>query len=276
MPKRLPLKDILTGLVKTILKALRFWLHSTLVAFSWLAIVPLTACRIYRCLFAGSMSSMLTLPLDMLSTENVVADILQGCFVVLCSLGAFISLVWLREQILSGGGPEWLNAAQEQPVHPQPANQNRLNQNNQRLNHENNNDAINGNNRPEMHNNLNGDQNERNNNDNQQQAQVIPQQHQNNVAAAAQAPPLNARPPPVVQPAAAAADDNHWNPMEWDRAAEDLTWDRLLGLDGSLLFLEHVFWVISLNTLFILGNYLKTFLYSIVFQVSRNNSKSRY
>lgn len=47
-------------------------------------------------------------------------------------------------------------------------------------------------------------------------------------------------------------DDNHWNPIEWDRAAEDLTWDRLLGLDGSLLFLEHVFWVISLNTLFIL------------------------
>ena len=52
--------------------------------------------------------------------------------------------------------------------------------------------------------------------------------------------------------AAAANEDNHWNPMEWDRAAEDLTWDRLLGLDGSLLFLEHVFWVISLNTLFIL------------------------
>lgn len=54
------------------------------------------------------------------------------------------------------------------------------------------------------------------------------------------------------QAAAAANEDNHWNPMEWDRAAEDLTWDRLLGLDGSLLFLEHVFWVISLNTLFIL------------------------
>ncbi|VDK57761.1 unnamed protein product, partial [Gongylonema pulchrum] len=29
-----------------------------------------------------------------------------------------------------------------------------------------------------------------------------------------------------------------------------MTWQRLLGLDGSLLFLEHVFWVISLNTLF--------------------------
>jgi len=31
-----------------------------------------------------------------------------------------------------------------------------------------------------------------------------------------------------------------------------LTLLKLLGLDGSLLFLEHVFWVISLNTLFIL------------------------
>ena len=44
----------------------------------------------------------------------------------------------------------------------------------------------------------------------------------------------------------------NWNPIEWDRAAEELTWERLLGLDGSLIFLEHVFWVVSLNTLFIL------------------------
>ena len=40
--------------------------------------------------------------------------------------------------------------------------------------------------------------------------------------------------------------------MEWERAAEELTWERLLGLDGSLLFIEHVFWIISLNALFIL------------------------
>lgn len=46
-------------------------------------------------------------------------------------------------------------------------------------------------------------------------------------------------------------DHNNWNPVEWDRA-EELTWERLLGLDGSLIFLEHVFWVVSLNTLFIL------------------------
>ena len=40
--------------------------------------------------------------------------------------------------------------------------------------------------------------------------------------------------------------------MGWGRAAEELTWERLLGLDGSLIFLEHVFWVVSLNTLFVL------------------------
>jgi E3 ubiquitin-protein ligase MARCH6 len=124
MPKRLPIKDIVFGLLKNIFKAVRFWLHSTLVAISWLAIVPLTACRIYRCLFAGSVSSLLTLPLDMLSTENIVSDILQGGFVVLCSLAAFISLVWLREQILSGGGPDWL----------ENNNNNNNNQQNQELN----------------------------------------------------------------------------------------------------------------------------------------------
>ena len=51
---------------------------------------------------------------------------------------------------------------------------------------------------------------------------------------------------------AAGGEDVNWNPIEWDRAAEELTWERLLGLDGSLVFLEHVFWVVSLNTMFIL------------------------
>ena len=48
--------------------------------------------------------------------------------------------------------------------------------------------------------------------------------------------------------AAAADQDDNWR--EWDRFGDELTWQRLLGLDGSLIFLEHVFWVISLNTLF--------------------------
>lgn len=130
--------------------------------------------RIYKCLFTGSVSSLLTLPLDMLSTwvimlflsstvaqnmqnlieikivclfifftgqqmsnrgsfllnmcycfysyrENLLADCLQGCFVVTCTLCAFISLVWLREQIVHGGAPQWLE--QHQPPQPNAAGQ---------------------------------------------------------------------------------------------------------------------------------------------------------
>lgn len=245
MPKRLPVKDIVTGLAKTILKAIKFWLHSTLVAISWLAIVPLTACRIYRCLFAGSVSSLLTLPLDMLSTENIIVDILQGCFVVLCSLAAFISLVWLREQILSGGGPEWLNqnemalAAERAPPQPPP-----------RLN------LLRPNNQPQQQ---AADLDVNNQADEERPPVELnhPDPAVRNIGAAPVPPQLNNNNNnnPQIGGIGAAADDNHWNPMEWDRAAEDLTWDRLLGLDGSLLFLEHVFWVISLNTLFILGKW---------------------
>ena len=65
----------------------------------------------------------------MLSTENIVSDILQGGFVVLCSLAAFISLVWLREQILSGGGPEWLENLARQNNNNQQQQQQNVNNN---------------------------------------------------------------------------------------------------------------------------------------------------
>lgn len=95
MPSRLPVQDIFAGLVTSVGTAIRYWFHYTLVAFAWLGVVPLTACtfpggsqgvaetrtcdklnmwacvptgRIYKCLFTGSVSSLLTLPLDMLST----------------------------------------------------------------------------------------------------------------------------------------------------------------------------------------------------------------
>lgn len=48
--------------------------------------------------------------------ENLLADCLQGCFVVTCTLCAFISLVWLREQIVHGGAPQWLEQNQQQPL----------------------------------------------------------------------------------------------------------------------------------------------------------------
>ncbi|KAM7369982.1 hypothetical protein PAMP_011269 [Pampus punctatissimus] len=237
MPSRLPIQDICAGLLTSVGTAIRYWFHYTLVAFAWLGVVPLTACRIYKCLFTGSVSSLLTLPLDMLSTENLLADCLQGCFVVTCTLCAFISLVWLREQIVHGGAPQWLEQHQQPP--PNAAGQ-------------------------------------------ANEAQAAGQGAPDEPPAAQPAQPAPADPPaqneaepepPDVRPdhgddpeleeeegAAAedadanngAQDDMNWNALEWDRAAEELTWERMLGLDGSLVFLEHVFWVVSLNTLFIL------------------------
>uniref|UniRef100_A0A5F9C4V1 E3 ubiquitin-protein ligase MARCHF6 n=1 Tax=Oryctolagus cuniculus TaxID=9986 RepID=A0A5F9C4V1_RABIT len=223
MPSRLPIQDIFAGLVTSIGTAIRYWFHYTLVAFAWLGVVPLTACRIYKCLFTGSVSSLLTLPLDMLSTENLLADCLQGCFVVTCTLCAFISLVWLREQIVHGGAPIWLehaaqpfnaaghhqneapaggngaeNVAADQPANPPAEN------------------AVVGEN-PDAQ----DDQAEEEEEDNEEEddAGVEDAADANN----------------------GAQDDMNWNALEWDRAAEELTWER-----------EHVFWVVSLNTLFIL------------------------
>lgn len=105
MPRRLPFKDLAGGLVSSIATAVKYWLHYTLVTIAWLGVVPLTACRSYRILFSGNMDAILT---NLLSTENLASDILHGCFVVTCTLFAFIGLVWLREQILHGGGPDWL------------------------------------------------------------------------------------------------------------------------------------------------------------------------
>uniref|UniRef100_A0A8C8ZHW7 RING-type E3 ubiquitin transferase n=1 Tax=Prolemur simus TaxID=1328070 RepID=A0A8C8ZHW7_PROSS len=231
MPSRLPIQDIFAGLVTSIGTAIRYWFHYTLVAFAWLGVVPLTACRIYKCLFTGSVSSLLTLPLDMLSTENLLADCLQGCFVVTCTLCAFISLVWLREQIVHGGAPIWLehaappfnaaghpqneapaggngaeNVAADQPANPPAEN------------------AVVGEN-PDAQ----DDQAEEEEEDNEEEddAGVEDAADANN----------------------GAQDDMNWNALEWDRAAEELTWERV---SKTFFYQEHVFWVVSLNTLFIL------------------------
>ena len=48
MPNRLPISDFVSGLVKNILRALKYWLHYTLVALAWLGVVPITACECRR------------------------------------------------------------------------------------------------------------------------------------------------------------------------------------------------------------------------------------
>ncbi|KAF3835957.1 hypothetical protein F7725_028515 [Dissostichus mawsoni] len=191
MPSRLPIQDICAGLLTSVGTAIRYWFHYTLVAFAWLGVVPLTACRIYKCLFTGSVSSLLTLPLDMLSTENLLADCLQGCFVVTCTLCA--SSAWC------GSGSRSSTVELRSAVHPLPPPPVRL--------------PLRG------------------------REQLM-------------SPLQPSRPPLILQPRTRPSP----SPLMFlqTRAAEELTWERMLGLDGSLVFLEHVFWVVSLNTLFIL------------------------
>lgn len=208
MPRRLPVRDLAAGLLSSIATGAKYWFHYTLVGTAWLGIVPLTACRIYRALFAGTVDAILTLPFDMMSSENIASDIFQGCFVVTCTLFAFAGLVWLREQILHGGGPDWLqrdNVVQDDP--------------------------------PRILENI---------------AEELADEAEENVQVQDAGPVIENNPEQPEEGDLNVGEDNNWIPMEWDRAAEEITWERLLGLDGSLLFLEHVFWVISLNTLFIL------------------------
>lgn len=258
MPRVLPLRDVAGGLLSSVGKAAKYWLHYTLVAFAWFGIVPLSAYRTYRFMFSGSSFDMiLSLPFDVFSTENIASDAFRGSFVVTCTLLSFVGLVWLREQILHGGGPDWLERDEVAPIAGGGGAGN---------GDGNGGDDVIG---PgvgvgeaggaggvvegpiELNDNNN---NENNNNENEAPVDV---------------PMDNAEPPPADAEAGNAGnagnralnedpadignanEEANWNPMEWDRAAEELTWERLLGLDGSMVFLEHVFWVISLNTIFI-------------------------
>ncbi|XP_023333010.1 E3 ubiquitin-protein ligase MARCH6 [Eurytemora carolleeae] len=207
MPKRIPIRLVFSGVLGTVMKAVKFWLHYTLVAAAWLGVVPLTACRIYRTLFTGSVSSIFSLPVSVFTTDNIVADILLGSAVVTLTLLTFIGLVWLREQILHGGGPAWLEAEAAVPLEPVP---------------------------------------------NLPHVPAVGEEALEGEEDGGWNPPLGGDnlpvepPAPEIQDPAGEGEEQQWNPMEWDRAAEELTWERLLGLDGSLVFLEHVFWVVSL------------------------------
>uniref|UniRef100_A0A3B4YK53 E3 ubiquitin-protein ligase MARCHF6 n=1 Tax=Seriola lalandi dorsalis TaxID=1841481 RepID=A0A3B4YK53_SERLL len=199
-----------------------------------------TPSRIYKCLFTGSVSSLLTLPLDMLSTQNLLADCLQGCFVVTCTLCAFISLVWLREQIVHGGAPQWLEqnqpplvpggnaaangqaaadaAAAQHPADPAA-------------------DGL-----APAHPHEAGDQGD--------EAELDDDEDDDGEEDEEEEEDEEGREEDAADANNGGQEDLNWNALEWDRAAEELTWERV----GTFfcMFPEHVFWVVSLNTLFIL------------------------
>ena len=285
-PGRLPLKDLINGLLHTFFKALRYWLHYLIVAFCWLGVVPITASRIYRCLFAGSISSILTLPYDIVSTDHILTDVLQGGIVVFCSLGAFICLLWLREQILTGGGPAWLQAPEPDPVRaaaaapavgveaaeaqllppphinvfppadlpapdpspplappvPTDAEQPLPRRSSVLIRAISTCLSFRIENDPDHEDaafvDAMDDEEEEDDDDDEEED--------------ADDEPINPLVPPVAVPDNPPNHEHNHNWIDWDRAADDLTWERLLGLDGSLQFVEHVFWVVTLNTIFIL------------------------
>lgn len=216
MPSWLPVSALFSGIITTFLHAIKLWLHYSLVALCWLAFVPLVSFRTYKCLFSGSIAPFISLPYDPL--ETILADCFKGSIIVLISFCVILSLVWLRDQIVNGGGPDWLENIQEDP--PLEVVDDRTDDSGIEDNDDNVVRQLDWDDDPAQA--------------GQQLARVHPILNQNN--------------------------DDIIGPNIIDRAAEELTWERMLGMDGSLVFIEYVFWVATLNvvsiTLFGLIPYL--------------------
>ncbi|EYC03759.1 hypothetical protein Y032_0092g2608 [Ancylostoma ceylanicum] len=247
MPKALPLAEILKGVAINAARMLRTWLVYTMVLVSWLGVVPLTAARIYHAVFYLSMQEILVLPISIFRTEHIFPDIFKGCFLLIIFICTFISLVWLREQIIHGGPHDFLNIERGDPVQ---------------------NGVIDGeHHRNEEH----GEENEHEqedgelaDDDDEQEEELelldadVRAEHEvhQNVGNAGGYDrggpaelPDNPQPRAAEQPALEVPPvEDNWRDL--DRLGDELTWQRLLGLDGSLVFLERVVWVISLDTLF--------------------------
>lgn len=253
MPKSIPFHELLRGLEKNILRALRLWFHYTLVVVAWLGIVPLTAYRIYKCLFSGSLQSLINLPKDMLSLEDILFDCLFGAIVVGVSIGGFILILWLREQIILHGGPEWLNANDQELRFFQVDNilRNVFGRGNldqphlvQVQLHEADIDHVN-NNEQDIEEEEEDIPDHHNHDHVANHVEEIFEEHENHAEEN-----INENDDDDADPAPnPAPEEGQWNP---DAIMEDLTWEKFLGLDGSFMFLEHVFWIISLNTSFVL------------------------
>lgn len=91
-------------------------ISSHLLSDCCVSFIVLEGCFSSELLCSLTSKILFSLILFFFNRENLLADCLQGCFVVTCTLCAFISLVWLREQIVHGGAPQWLEQNQQQPL----------------------------------------------------------------------------------------------------------------------------------------------------------------
>ncbi|KAI1724776.1 RING-variant domain-containing protein [Ditylenchus destructor] len=241
MPERLPLYDLVKGVFVIAVRFLRLFFTYCLVAVCWLGVVPLMASRIYRMVFSGLISSFFTFKFfNMFSSENMAVDIVRGSVIVAIFLATFISLVWLREQIMIGGPPNFLHLP-PQAARP-AANRPNANVNN---NMERDGGAdVNNNGGRELGEEQNGEQPMEH--DNGENAEPLLLQPDGPVAALVEDLALDQ--PNVIQNNNELAIDAI--AADQQRAGDDFTWQRLLGLDGTFAFVEHVFWIISLNIVF--------------------------
>uniref|UniRef100_A0A914HHT7 RING-type E3 ubiquitin transferase n=1 Tax=Globodera rostochiensis TaxID=31243 RepID=A0A914HHT7_GLORO len=252
MPDRLPIWDLLKGVFLILANFMRLTLTYAIVVCCWLGIVPLMAARIHRLVFSGLISAFFSSRIfQLFSTENVAIDIAKGSLVVTIFLCTFISLVWLREQIMIGGPAHILHLNEEQPT--TEGQQQQI----QQRNREGPNPGASTEHRDQsqeraeqMANGPSTSEAENDPNQLPQSRQPRPlhvyQPVQATALAANHNQPAEGQQPQNGGEAAAAAEID----PQHQRFVDELTWQKLLGLDGSFAFIEHVFWTISLNVVF--------------------------
>ncbi|CAH8593628.1 unnamed protein product [Schistosoma turkestanicum] len=304
-PRFLPLTVLAMGLANSLRRFVLNWIHLSIVFTAWLIIVPLSACRMYRCLFTGSVFSLLTLPLDMVSTKHLLQDCIQGFIIVIFALAAFLGYVSLREQLLQGT-PAWLERdahAEARGANPPPAAAANAGRplfpdifnifgvaNGGGLGAavfgEGNEDPA----EPQIYNNdeqhhqaaqqelMNPERTTSSSSlhsptslNQQQQQQELLVVSSSGMSESLESsresedtvnPESSSHPQQLawyMENAGANVDEDipdeddraNNDPADADGVPEAMNWKHLLGLDGSLNFLEHVLWLIALNTLFI-------------------------
>uniref|UniRef100_A0A7E5A273 RING-type E3 ubiquitin transferase n=1 Tax=Panagrellus redivivus TaxID=6233 RepID=A0A7E5A273_PANRE len=264
MPERLPFFELAYGLFQITKRYVCLFLTYCLAVVCWLGLVPLLSCRIHRIIFDGfSFTSLLNFSAynassmaQLVSRQNVGIDIVKGSVIVALFICTFILLVFLREQIVNGppelffidppvdGGIEVdLNPQPADPpppvdivAPPAPA-------------------AV-----PHAH---AAELDHWHDAQDDQDAFAQPLMPVNVDVPAAAPPNANDDMPAAMIAAndqaiaeaavggeAGDANDENWG-RDVERIVEELTWQRLLGLDGSFVFIEHVLWMMSLNTIFI-------------------------
>ncbi|ETN69420.1 zinc finger, C3HC4 type [Necator americanus] len=255
MPKALPVAEILKGVAINAARMLRTWLVYTMVLVSWLGVVPLTAARIYHAVFYLSMQEILILPISIFRTEHIFPDVFKVVYFLSCL--PLVSMVHVKVIVIKGllsaynfylyvhlvkRGEAAQNGAADGERLPDAEN-----------GEEGTDDSGHEQDDGDLEENDVGDEEELEqieagiHVENNEELQNLGAEEHHRVGRAelldVQQPRDGEQPGVDVPPV-----EDNWRDL--DRLGDELTWQRLLGLDGSLVFLERVVWVISLDTLF--------------------------